>query len=75
MSNVGPGVEAPTLDIMDWLTQSLKTDIMIIESLVDMLVYGLRMYMATLCLTSFSLVLLAFRERNMDFTSNDIYST
>ncbi|KAI4169310.1 MAG: hypothetical protein LQ343_005808 [Gyalolechia ehrenbergii] len=72
MPDMGLGLEIAAPDIMARPPQSLKTGIFSMEIMVDMLVYGL--WMATLCLTSFSLVLFGFGDGNLGSGCNDSYS-
>jgi len=72
MPDMGLGVEAAAPDVMNRPPQSLKTGIMTMEILIDMLVYGL--WMATLCLAAFSLVLFGFGDGNLGSNCNDTYS-
>lgn len=72
MPDMGLGVEIAAPDIMRRQPQSLKTGIFTVEVMVDMLVYGL--WMAALCLTSFSLVLFGFGDGDLGSGCNDSYS-
>lgn len=72
MPDMGLGVEIAAPDIMSRPPQSLKKGIFSMEVMVDMLVYGL--WMATLCLTSFSIVLFGFGDGNLGSGCNDSYS-
>ena len=72
MPDMGLGVEQAAPDIMARPPQSLKKGVFTIEVMVDMLVYGL--WMATLCLASFSLVLFGFGNGELGSNCNDSYS-
>ncbi len=72
MPDMGLGVEVAAPDIMARPPQSLKKGVFTIEVMVDMLVYGLSM--ATLCLSSFSLILFGFGNGNLGSNCNDSYS-
>ncbi|KAL8810785.1 MAG: hypothetical protein Q9223_002263 [Gallowayella weberi] len=72
MPDMGLGVEKAAPDIMARPPQSLKKGIFTIEIMVDMLVYGL--WMAALCLASFSLVLFGFGDGSLGSNCNDSYS-
>lgn len=72
MPDMGLGVEVAAPDIMARPPQSLKKGVFTIEVMVDMLVYGL--WMATLCLTSFSIILFGFGDGDLGSNCNDSYS-
>jgi P-type Na+/K+ transporter len=72
MPDMGLGVEIAAPDIMQRPPQSLKTGVFTLEVMIDMLVYGL--WMAALCLASFSLVLFGFGDGNLGANCNDSYS-
>ncbi|KAI9872585.1 MAG: hypothetical protein M1830_001451 [Pleopsidium flavum] len=72
MPDMGLGVEAAASDIMARPPQSLKKGVFTIEVMIDMLVYGL--WMATLCLTAFSLILFGFGDGDLGSNCNDSYS-
>lgn len=72
MPDMGLGVERAAPDIMARPPQSLSKGVFTIEVMVDMLVYGL--WMATLCLTSFSVVLFGFGDGGLGSNCNDSYS-
>ncbi|KAL8676901.1 MAG: hypothetical protein Q9186_006631 [Xanthomendoza sp. 1 TL-2023] len=72
MPDMGLGVEKAAPDIMARPPQSLKQGIFTVEIVVDMLVYGL--WMAALCLSSFSLVLFGFGDGGLGNNCNDRYS-
>lgn len=72
MPDMGLGVEAAAPDIMARPPQSLKEGVFTVEVMVDMLVYGL--WMATLCLTSFSIILFGFGDGDLGSNCNDSYS-
>lgn len=67
------GFEIAAPDIMSRSPRSLTTGILTLEVLLDMLVYGL--WMAALCLTTFSLVLFAFGTGNLGTGCHDSYSS
>jgi Na+-exporting ATPase len=73
MPDMGLGVEIAAPDIMQRPPQSLKTGVFTLEVLIDMLVYGL--WMATLCLSAFSLVLFGFGDGNLGENCNSDYSS
>ncbi len=72
MPDMGLGVEVAAPDIMARPPQSLKKGIFTIEIMVDILVYGL--WMAALCLASFSIVLFGFGDGNLGANCNASYS-
>ena len=72
MPDMGLGVERAAPDIMERAPQSLKKGVFTLEVMVDMLVYGL--WMATLCLTSFSIILFGFGDGDLGSNCNDSYS-
>lgn len=72
MPDMGLGVEKAAPDIMARPPQSLETGVFTIEIMVDMLVYGL--WMATLCLAAFSIVLFGFGDGDLGSNCNDSYS-
>ena len=71
MPDMGLGFERAVPDIMRRPPQSLKKGIFTTEFLVDMIVYGL--WIAALCLASFSLVVFAFGDGNLGVDCNDTY--
>lgn len=72
MPDMGLGFEAATPDIMNRPPQSLKRGVFTLEVMVDMLAYGL--WVAALCLGSFSLVLFGFGDGDLGVNCNDSYS-
>jgi len=72
MPDMGLGVEPAAADIMGRLPQSLQNGFFTIGVLVDMCVYGL--WMAALCLTSFSLILFGFGDGDLGINCNESYS-
>lgn len=72
MPDMGLGVEVAAADIMTRPPHSLKTGIFAKEIMVDILVYGL--WMATLCLSAFSIVLFGFGNSDLGQNCNDNYS-
>ncbi|KAK4098538.1 potassium/sodium eff [Parathielavia hyrcaniae] len=72
LPDMGLGFERAVPDIMRRPPQSLKTGIFTMEFLVDMVVYGL--WIAALCLTSFSLRVYVWGGANLGSNCNDSYS-
>lgn len=72
MPDMGLGFEKAAPDIMARPPVSLQKGIFSMEVIVDMLVYGL--WMATLCLSAFSIVLFGFGDGNLGVNCNDHYS-
>ncbi|KAK6221355.1 P-type ATPase [Pestalotiopsis sp. IQ-011] len=72
MPDMGLGFERAVPGIMQRPPQSLKTGIFTLEFLVDMVVYGL--WIAALCLATFSLVVFGFGDGNLGEGCNDSYS-
>ncbi|KAL9628584.1 MAG: hypothetical protein Q9164_007213, partial [Protoblastenia rupestris] len=72
MPDMGLGVEVAAPDIMARPPQSLKEGVFTIEVMIDMLVYGL--WMAALCLASFSIILFGFGDGSLGSNCNDSYS-
>lgn len=72
MPDMGLGFEVAASDIMERPPQSIKQGIFTPEVIVDMLVYGV--WMAILCLTSFSIVLFGFGDGNLGHNCNKSYS-
>lgn len=72
MPDMGLGFERAVPDILRRPPQSLKTGIFTMEFLVDMVVYGL--WIAALCLSSFSLVVYGFGEGELGEGCNERYS-
>ncbi len=72
MPDMGLGVERAAPEIMTRPPQSLKQGVFTKEVMLDMLIYGF--WMATLCLTSFSIVLFGFGDGNLGSECNDSYS-
>merc|ERR1712093_191627 len=68
----GLGFEIAAPDIMQRPPQSLKTGVFTPEVMIDMLVYGL--WMAALCLSSFTVVLYGFGNGDLARNCNDKYS-
>ncbi|KAI5459560.1 sodium transport ATPase [Mariannaea sp. PMI_226] len=73
MPDMGLGFERAVPDIMARPPQSLKSGIFDTEFLVDMVVYGL--WITTLCLTSFSLVVFGFGDGDLGNNCNDSYNS
>jgi Na+-exporting ATPase len=72
MPDMGLGFEIAAPDIMERPPQSLKTGVFTFEVIIDMLVYGL--WMATLCLSAFSVVMFGFGDGNLGEGCNGNYS-
>jgi potassium/sodium efflux P-type ATPase len=72
MPDMGLGMEVASPDIMDRQPHSLKSGVFTLEVMLDMLVYGL--WMATLCLSAFSLVIWGFGDGNLGTNCNNAYS-
>ncbi|KAH8820653.1 potassium/sodium efflux P-type ATPase [Xylogone sp. PMI_703] len=72
LPDMGLGFEIAAPDIMARPPHSLKTGVFTLEVIVDMLVYGL--WMATLCLLSFSLVMFVWGNGNLGEGCNNNYS-
>ncbi|KEF61366.1 potassium/sodium efflux P-type ATPase, fungal-type [Exophiala aquamarina CBS 119918] len=72
LPDMGLGLEIAAPDILQRPPQSLKRGIFTNELIVDMLVYGV--WMAALCLSSFSLVVFGFGNGNLGANCNDSYS-
>ena len=72
MPDMGLGVEMAAPDIMDRPPQSLEKGVFTFEVMLDMLVYGF--WMATLCLTSFSLILFGFGDGDLASGCNGSYT-
>ena len=72
MPDMGLGFEASAPDIMSRPPHPLKVGVFTWEVMLDMLVYGL--WMAALCLSSFSLVLFGFGNGELGNGCNDSYS-
>ncbi|KAL1593912.1 P-type ATPase [Paraconiothyrium brasiliense] len=70
--DMGLGFEVASPDILSRPPQSLKRGVFTIEVLLDMLVYGL--WIAALCLASFTLVLMGWGDGNLGSNCNDSYS-
>lgn len=73
LPDMGLGFEEAVPDIMQRPPQPLKTGIFTTEFLVDMVVYG--MWIAALCLGSFSLVVYGFGDGNLGQGCNDSYGS
>lgn len=69
---MGLGFEAPAPDIMSRPPHPLKVGVFTNEVMMDMLVYGL--WMASLCLSAFSLVMFGFGDGNLGEGCNGSYS-
>jgi len=72
MPDMGLGMEVAAPDIMGRAPRSLQRGVFTLEVMLDMLVYGL--WMASLCLASFSLVMFGFGNGNLGQSCNDSYS-
>ncbi|KAH0562425.1 hypothetical protein GP486_002885 [Trichoglossum hirsutum] len=72
MPDMGLGMEVAAPDIMDRPPHNLKQGVFTSEVMLDMLVYGL--WMAILCLSSFTLVMFKFGDGNLGENCNDSYS-
>jgi Na+-exporting ATPase len=72
LPDMGLGLEAAAPDILQRPPQDLRRGIFTNELIIDMLVYGL--WMAALCLSSFSLVVYGFSNGNLGENCNDAYS-
>lgn len=72
MPDMGLGFERAVPGIMRRPPQSLKRGVFTLEIMVDMLVYGL--WVATLCLGAFSLVVFGFGDGDLGENCNDAYS-
>ncbi|KAF3221472.1 Na+ ATPase [Orbilia oligospora] len=72
MPDMGLGFEVATPDILKRPPQSLKDGVFTWEVLLDMVVYGL--WVATLCLCSFVLVLYGFGNGDLGENCNNEYS-
>lgn len=72
MPDMGLGFEVAAPDIMRRPPQNLKRGVFTLEVLLDMLVYGL--WTATLCLSSFVLVMFGFGDGDLGEFCNDEYS-
>ncbi|KAL8754933.1 MAG: hypothetical protein Q9199_003995 [Rusavskia elegans] len=72
MPDMGLGVEIAAPDIMARPPQSLKKGIFTLEIIVDILVYGV--WMACLCLASFSIILFGFGDGNLGIDCNGSYT-
>ncbi|KAL5326828.1 hypothetical protein ACEPPN_004517 [Leptodophora sp. 'Broadleaf-Isolate-01'] len=72
MPDMGLGFEAPAPDIMTRPPHPMEVGVFTWEVMVDMLAYGL--WMAALCLSSFSLVLFGFGDGNLGTNCNNSYS-
>ncbi|KAF2176038.1 sodium transport ATPase 5 [Zopfia rhizophila CBS 207.26] len=73
MPDMGLGFEVAAPDIMSRPPQSLKRGVFTIEVMIDMLVYGL--WIAALCLSSFTLILYGFGDGDLGSNCNDSYSS
>ncbi|KAI0150174.1 hypothetical protein GGR57DRAFT_199393 [Xylariaceae sp. FL1272] len=69
--DMGLGFERAVPDIMQRPPQSLKTGIFDLELIVDMVVYGV--WVAALCLASFTLVVYRFGDGNLGSGCNEHY--
>ncbi|ROT34444.1 sodium transport ATPase [Sodiomyces alkalinus F11] len=72
LPDMGLGFEQAVPGILSRPPQSLKAGIFTLEFLVDMVVYGL--WIAALCLASFSLVVFGFGDGDLGEFCNDTYS-
>ncbi|EAT82901.2 hypothetical protein SNOG_09636 [Parastagonospora nodorum SN15] len=72
LPDMGLGFEIAAPDILDRPPQSLKRGVFTIEVMVDMLFYGL--WIAALCLASFSLVMFGFGDGNLGQNCNESYN-
>lgn len=72
LPDMGLGLEKAASDILHRPPQNLKRGIFTTELLIDVLVYGL--WMAALCLSSFSLVTYRFGDGIEGLNCNDAYS-
>ncbi|KAK8126933.1 potassium/sodium efflux P-type ATPase [Apiospora kogelbergensis] len=72
MPDMGLGFERAVPGIMQRPPQSLKVGIFTLEFLVDMVVYGL--WIAALCLATFSLVVFGFGAGDLGENCNDSYT-
>ena len=72
MPDMGLGVEIAAPDIMARPPQSLKKGIFTLEIIVDILVYGI--WMACLCLASFSIIMFGFGDGDLGIDCNSSYS-
>lgn len=72
MPDMGLGFERAVPGIMQRPPQNLNTGVFTPEFLVDMVVYGL--WIAALCLATFSLVVFGFGDDNLGEGCNDSYS-
>lgn len=72
LPDMGLGFEQAQQDIMRRPPQSLKRGVFTLEVMVDMVVYGL--WVATLCLGAFSLVVFGFGDGDLGQSCNDSYS-
>ncbi|KAF1979540.1 potassium/sodium eff [Bimuria novae-zelandiae CBS 107.79] len=70
--DMGLGFEVASPDILSRPPQNLKRGVFSLEVLLDMVVYGL--WIAALCLASFTLVLSGFGDGNLGSNCNDSYS-
>lgn len=72
MPDMGLGFERAVPGIMQRPPQSLKTGVFTAEFLIDMVVYGL--WIAALCLATFSLVVFGFGNGDLGEGCNETYS-
>ncbi|KAH7075122.1 hypothetical protein FB567DRAFT_183901 [Paraphoma chrysanthemicola] len=72
LPDMGLGFEIAAPDILTRPPQSLKRGVFTIEVMVDMLFYGL--WIAALCLASFSLVMFGFGDGNLGTSCNESYN-
>ena len=70
--DMGLGFEVASPDILQRPPQSLKRGVFTVEVMLDMVVYGL--WIAALCLASFTLVLMGWGDGNLGHQCNDSYS-
>ncbi|KAF2011992.1 sodium P-type ATPase-like protein [Aaosphaeria arxii CBS 175.79] len=72
LPDMGLGFEIAAPDVLSRPPQSLKRGVFTLEVMFDMLAYGL--WIAALCLASFTLVLNAWGDGNLGVNCNDSYS-
>ncbi|KAI5363970.1 Putative P-type ATPase, HAD-like superfamily, P-type ATPase, haloacid dehalogenase [Septoria linicola] len=72
MPDMGLGFERAVPGIMSRPPQSLKRGVFTLEIMIDMVVYGL--WVATLCLGAFTLVVFGFGDGDLGENCNDAYS-
>ncbi|KAH8726453.1 hypothetical protein GQ44DRAFT_758739 [Phaeosphaeriaceae sp. PMI808] len=72
LPDMGLGFEIAAPDILDRPPQSLKRGVFTLEVMIDMLFYGL--WIAALCLASFSIVMFGFGDGNLGHNCNKSYN-